>query len=159
MPLTNGANVMGATTSTLTLANVCSADDYDVVVTGPNPAGGGVVAEPSRLARLTIITAPTGVETEPTSPTSPTVRAPAPNPFRVSTTVAYDVQKVTHLVAAVYNAAGARIRSLADRTVSGSGSVTWDGRLRSGGKAPVGIYFLRVELDGVHQTRKVVLLD
>lgn len=159
VPLTDGANVMGATTSALTLTNVCSAGDYDVVVTGPNPAGGGTIAEPSRLAHLTIITTPTGVETEPTSPTAASVRAPAPNPFRASTTVAYDVQRATHLVAAVYNAAGARVRSLADRTVSGSGSVTWDGRLHSGARAPVGIYFLRVELDRVHRTRKVVLLE
>lgn len=159
VPLTNGPNVMGATTSTLTLTNVCSADDYDVVVTGPNPAGGGPVAEPSRLAHLTIITAPTGVETEPTSPTAPVVRAPAPNPFRVSTSVAYEAPRATHLVAAVYNAAGARVRSLADRTVSGAGSVTWDGRLRSGARAPVGIYFLRVELDDIRQTRKVVLVE
>jgi hypothetical protein len=158
VPLANGPGVTGATASTLTLSNVCSADDYDVVVTGPDPAGGGTISEPSRLAHLSIVT-PTGVETEPTSPTTTAVGAPAPNPFRVSTSVAYDVQGSTRLVATVYNAAGARVRSLVDRTVSRSGSVTWDGRLRSGTRAPVGVYFLRVELGSVHQTRKVALLE
>lgn len=157
VPLTDGPDVTGATTSTLTLTNVCSAADYDVVVTGPNPAGGGPIAEPSRLAHLTIV-APTGVETEPTSPAT-AIRAPAPNPFRVSTTVEYDVRKPTRLVAAVYNASGARVRSLADQTISSSGSITWDGRLHSGARAPVGIYFLRLELGGLRQTRKVVLLE
>jgi hypothetical protein len=157
VPLTDGPNVTGATTSTLTLTNVCSAADYDVVVTGPNPAGGGPIAEPSRLAHLTIV-APTGVETEPTSPAT-VIRAPAPNPFRVSTTVEYDVHQPMRLVAAVYNASGARVRSLVDQTISSSGSITWDGRLHSGARAPVGIYFLRLELDGLRQTRKVVLLE
>lgn len=159
VPLTDGPGVAGATTSTLTLTNVCTADDYDVVVTGPNPGGGGTVAEPSRLAHLNVIMTPTGVELEPTSPAVAAVGVPAPNPFRASTTVTFDAPKTTRLVADVYNAAGARVRSLAARTVSGPGSVTWDGRLRSGANAPVGIYFLRVELDGLRQTRKVVLLQ
>ena len=156
-PLTNGTGIAGATSPTLTLTNVCSADDYDVVVTGPDVLGGATVAEPSRLAHLSIVT-PTGVETEPASPTV-TVRAPAPNPFRVSTSVAYEAPVETRLVATVYNAAGARIRSLADRTVEGMGSVTWDGRLASGTRAAAGIYFLKVELGSVRQTRKVALLD
>ena len=158
VPLTNGPGVSGATTSTLTLTNVCSSDDYDVVVTGPNPAGGGTIAEPSRLAHLGVVS-PTGVDTEPTSPASPVVRAAAPNPFRVSTSIGYDVRQPTRLSATVYNAAGAKIRSLADRTVTGPGTVTWDGRLRSGARAPVGIYFLRVEVGDVRETRKVVLLE
>lgn len=158
VPLVNGPGVAGATTSTLTLTNVCSADDYDVVVTGPNPAGGGPVSEPSRLAHLTIVT-PTGVETAPTNPAIAIVRAPAPNPFRTSTSIGYDVRLPTHLSAAVYNASGARIRSLAERTVTGPGALTWDGCLRSGARAPVGIYFLRVEMGDVRETRKVVLLE
>jgi hypothetical protein len=158
VPLTNGPGITGATTSTLTLTNVCSADDYDVVVTGPDPVGGGSISEPSRLAHLTIV-AVTGVENQSTDLTSPAIRAPAPNPFRVSTSVSYEVRGTARLVATVYQASGARIRILADRTVSGSGSVTWDGRLGSGARAPAGIYFVRVELDGLHRTRKVVLLD
>jgi len=157
-PLTNGSGVSGATTSSLTLSNACSAGDYDVVVTGPNPIGGGTIAEPSRLAHLSIVTA-TGVETEPTDPAVTVIRSPAPNPFRASTTIAYDVHKETRLVADVYNASGVRIRSLADRSVSGSGTVTWDGCLTSGARAPAGIYFLRVDLGRVRETRKAVLLE
>src|SRR6185369_13554902 len=37
VPLANGPGISGATTSSLTLTNVCAAGDYDVVVTGPNP--------------------------------------------------------------------------------------------------------------------------
>jgi hypothetical protein len=156
VPLANGPGVAGATTANLTLTNVCSADDYDVVVTGPDFVGGAAVAEPSRLAHLSIVTT-TGIASEPMSPA--VIRAPAPNPFRASTNVAYEAPGETRLVATVFNASGARIRSLVDRTVSGSGSITWDGRLPSGTRAPVGIYFLRVELGALHQTRKVALLE
>ncbi|HET9252497.1 MAG TPA: hypothetical protein VFP58_10320 [Candidatus Eisenbacteria bacterium] len=159
VPLTNGPGVTGATASTLILTNVCTAGDYDVVVTGPNPVGGGTIAEPSRLAHLNIITTPTGVEVEPQSPLATAVRAPAPNPFQFSTSVAYEVGRPTHLIATVFSASGARIRSLADRTVSSPGSVTWDGRLPSGERAPAGIYFVRVELGETHRTGKVLLLQ
>jgi hypothetical protein len=145
---------MGATTSTLTLTNVCSADMYDCVVTA------GAISEPTRLATLAIVSTPTGIEIEPANPVaSAVVKAPVPNPFRTSTSVAYDVRRPTRLVATLYNASGAKIRSLADRTVSGSGSITWDGRLRSGARAPVGIYFLQVEMEDVRESRKVVLLE
>jgi hypothetical protein len=158
VPLTNGPGVSGATTSSLTLTNVCAAGDYDVVVTGPNPLGGGTVSEPSRLAHLSITT-PTGVEVDPTVSTAPAIRAAAPNPFRSSTSVDYVVHQPTRLVANVYNASGARVRSLADRMVTGPGSVSWDGRLSSGNRAPTGIYFLRFELGGLRETRKAVLLQ
>ena len=156
VPLTNGPGISGATSSNLTLTNVCAAASYDVVVTGPNPLG-GTVTEPSRLARLTIVT-PTGVETDPAGSAAPAIRAAAPNPFRSSTTVDYVMRQPTRLVANVYNVSGARIRLLADRMVTGPGSVTWDGRLPSGERAPTGIYFLRFEAGTVRETKKVVLV-
>jgi hypothetical protein len=159
VPLVDGPSVLGATTATLTLTNVCSEDDYDVLVTGPDPDNSVTITEPSRLAHVAIITNPTGVENEPTTPTATVVRAPAPNPFRISTSVVYEVNKPARLVAAVYNVSGAQVRSIVDRTVSGPGAVTWDGRLRSGERAPAGLYFLRVGLDEVRETRKVVLIE
>lgn len=155
--LTNGPGVSGATTPNLTLTNVCAAANYDVVVTGPNPIG-GTVAEPSRLAHLFIVT-PTGVAVEPAGSTAPAIRAAAPNPFRSSTSVDYVVHQPTRLTATVFNAAGARIRTLADRIVTGPGSVSWDGRLSSGDRAPTGIYFIRFELGTLRETRKAVLLQ
>ena len=114
------------------------------------------MTEPSRLARLSIVTT-TAIEANAAS-TAPAVRAAAPNPFRSSTGVDYVVHQPTRLVVDVYNASGARVRSLVDRMVTGPGSVTWDGRLRSGEPAATGIYFIRFELGGVRETRKAVLL-
>ena len=158
VPLTNGPGISGATTSSLTMTGICADGDYDVVVTGPNPVGGGTVAEPSRLAHLSIVT-PTGVGADPAGSTAPAIRAAAPNPFRASTSVGYVVHQPTRLVANVYSASGARVRSLADRMVSSPGSVSWDGRLSSGDRAPTGVYFLRFELGGLRETRKAVLLQ
>ena len=159
--LTDDGHIVGTHTATLRIINASIADegDYDVLVTGPDPATGTTVNEPSRFAHVHILTT-TGVSEEPASSApSATVRAPAPNPFRVSTSIGYEVGRASRLVATVYNASGAKVRTLADRTVSGAGSVAWDGRLASGAQAPAGIYFVRVDVAGVGQTRKIVLLQ
>ncbi|HEU4724659.1 MAG TPA: T9SS type A sorting domain-containing protein, partial [Candidatus Eisenbacteria bacterium] len=157
-PLTDGPGVSGATTPTLTLTNACSADDYDVVVTGPNPAG-GTISEPSRLAHLSIISTPTGIETDPVSE-SPIaqIRAASPNPFRAGTALSYTVPRATRLRATVYDASGARVRDLTDVVVSGPGSIVWDGRTQRGDRAPAGVYFVHVDAGAVRETKKVVLL-
>ena len=167
VPLTNGGNISGATTGTLIISSACFADagNYDVVVTGVPPGGGSPpgtpVSEPSRLATLGIITAVTGVETDPVSepPAAVVVRNASPNPFYGKTSVRYEAPHAGRLRATVYNVAGAKIRTVADEMTSGAGVVTWDGRLRSGARAPVGIYFIRIEVGGVRETRKVVLAD
>ncbi|HEU4725345.1 MAG TPA: hypothetical protein VFU59_08615 [Candidatus Eisenbacteria bacterium] len=160
-PLTDDGHFTGTTTATLGISNAVPADegDYDVVVTGPDPATGVTVSEPSRLAHFHVLTT-TGVGEEPANPVPfATVRAPAPNPFRLSTSVGYEVGPVSRLVATVYSVSGTRIRVLADRTVSGVGSVNWDGRLSSGARAPAGVYFVHVDVASVHETRKIVLLQ
>jgi hypothetical protein len=157
-PLTNNGHFSGVTTGTLTITNACHADTghYDVVVT---TISGPTVIEPSRLAHLGITTS-TGVGDEPVA----TVRglslaAPAPNPFRLTTSVRYALPTPTHLRAAVYDLAGARVRTLVDEVVPASGAVTWDGNTLSGSRAPRGIYFLHVEAGGMRQTKRIVLVD
>ena len=59
---------------------------------------------------------------------------------------------------AIYNAAGARVRTLLDGDVSGSRALAWDGATSSGTRAPAGVYFLRVEAGSYRESRKLVLL-
>ena len=159
-PLTNGSGVSGATSPTLTIQNVCTAQAgyYSVVVTlvGTNPP----VQVPSRLAQLNVITTTTAVGEESTPPSNTSRLAPAtPNPFRASTGIRYDLGHAsTHLRAKVYDARGAEVRTLEDRAVSGSGTLTWDGLTRSGVRAPAGVYFVRVEAGDLKESKKVVLL-
>ncbi|HET9250478.1 MAG TPA: FlgD immunoglobulin-like domain containing protein [Candidatus Eisenbacteria bacterium] len=152
VPLTDGGQISGATSPTLTISNACTADAayyYDVVVTYAGQA------EPSRLVRIHIATA-TGVED---SPQAFSITGAAPNPFTEATTFHYSVRSPTRIVMVIYDVKGAVVRTLEDRVITGTGSITWDGRTRSGAKAAPGIYFLRVEAGTVRETRKLVLLQ
>jgi hypothetical protein len=158
-PLTNDGHFSGVNSPNLTISNACTADEgyYSVVATviGSNP----VITIPSRFAHLSIVTSPTGVETDDVTPARVSFFAPAaPNPFRSETALRYTVPTSTRVVAAVYDASGARIRRLADEVVSGSGSISWDGQTQSGERAPAGVYFVHLEAGTVRETRKLVFL-
>jgi len=154
MPLSNNGHVTGATTQTLTIDNACVADSgyYDVVLSD------GTIIEPSRLARLRVDTA-TGVEGPTGAPQRAfSIVAAGPTPFESGTSFRYAAAKPQHATIAIYNAAGARIASLADGVLAGSGTLTWDGRTGAGARAPAGIYFLRAEAGSFRESRKIVLL-
>jgi flagellar hook capping protein FlgD len=156
-PLTNNAQVSGATSPTLTVSNACTADAgyYSVVATvvGSNPP----ITIPSRFAHLTIVTAVTGVAEDDVTPVSSFAPA-APNPFQSETALHYTVPPSTRVVAAVYNALGARVRGLTDAVLSGSGSIAWDGRTQAGERAPAGVYFVHLQAGMIRDSKKVVLL-
>ena len=154
IPLANSGHVAGATTQTLSINNACVADSgyYDVVLSD------GTILEPSRLARLSVNTI-SGVEVPAEGPPRAfSIQAAGPNPFVGQTSFHYVAAKPLYATIAIYNAAGARIRSLAKSVLSGSGTVTWDGETDAGARAPAGIYFLRVEAGSIRESRKVVLV-
>lgn len=158
-PLTNDGHYSGVNSHTLTINNACTSDAgyYSVVATivGSNP----VLTIPSRFAQLTIVSTPTGVAVDEVSPARVSSFAPpSPNPFRVETALHYTVPPSTRVVAAVYDASGARVRSLTNAVVSGSDSIAWDGRTQAGGRAPAGVYFVHIQAGAVRETKKVVLL-
>jgi len=157
-PLADDGHVSGSTASTLVIDNACDADigSYDVVVTS-SLAPGGPVVEVSRQALLGISTV-TAVGDAVPEPRAFAVSAAAPNPFVRETKFRYEATSPTRVTMAVYNVAGARVRLLMDRDVSGAGTVAWDGRTRSGARAPAGIYYLRVDAGARHEHRKIVLL-
>lgn len=158
-PLTNDSHISGANSPNLTITGACTADAgyYSVVATviGSNP----VITIPSRFARLTIVTSPTGVATDDVTPARVASFAPAaPNPFQSETAMRYTVPPSTRVVAAVYDASGARVRRLMNAVLSGSGSIPWDGRTQVGVPAPAGVYFVHLEAGSVRETKKVVLV-
>ena len=157
-PLANNGNVSGATSSTLVISNACTSDagTYDVVVTSSSAPGGPAV-EVSRQASLQISTA-TGIADVALEPRAFTVSAAAPNPFGRETKFRYEAPSHTRVTMAIYNVAGARVRVLMDRELSGAGTVAWDGKTQSGARAPAGIYFLRVDEGARRENRKIVLL-
>jgi hypothetical protein len=151
VPLSNGGHYAGITTSSLTISSASAADTgfYDVVLTE------GAIVEPSRLAHLAL-SGTVGVEDGSLVPGHVTVGMAAPNPSRLSTSFLYSVRHNVPAVATIYDAAGRMVRPIADRTLSGSGALAWDGRTAAGESAPPGIYFLRVEAGGQSIVRRFV---
>jgi len=157
-PLANNGHISGSTTSALVINNACNSDagSYDVVVTSSSAPGGPVV-EVSRQAQLGISTV-TAVDGGVPEPRAFVVSPAAPNPFTSETRFRFDVKNPTRVTMSIYNVAGARIRVLMDREVSGAGNVAWDGLTRSGSRAPSGIYYLRVDAGSQHEHQRIVLL-
>jgi len=154
VPLANGGNVSGATSQTLIIDNACNADAgyYDVVLDD------GTIVEPSQLATLGISTV-SGVETPAEGPQPAfSIQAAGPNPTSGAISFRYNAAAPRHVLIGIYSATGARIRTLVRGMASGSGTVTWDGNLESGLRAPAGIYFLRVETGEIRESRKIVLV-
>ncbi len=88
------------------------------------------------------------------------VAGPRPNPARIGSRVAIDVEGVHGLVdASIYDAAGRAIRRLAPvRVVDGGAVLTWDLTSRSGEPVPVGVYVVRIGGAGAVSARRLIVL-
>lgn len=86
-----------------------------------------------------------------------------PNPFNPSTTLPFTIpggtgaKTLVHM--AVYDIRGTLVKTLADDVYSGGRhTVRWDGRNNRGELVASGIYFARLSLGEINQTRKLILL-
>lgn len=87
-----------------------------------------------------------------------TLRA-APNPFRASVSLEFDLDAPTGVGLGVWDVSGRRIRRIVEGAVTaGAARFAWDGRDDAGHPAPPGIYFVRLETAGGRVTRKLVRL-
>lgn len=83
----------------------------------------------------------------------------APNPFNPRTTIRFALTRAGRARLVVFDAAGRRVSTLLDRSLpAGEMSVEWDGRDEVGRTAASGIYFYKLEADGVKLSRKMALL-
>ncbi|MBZ0267440.1 hypothetical protein K8I85_04745 [bacterium] len=82
-----------------------------------------------------------------------------PNPFRLATSLPFDLARDGHVTLDVMNVAGQRVVRLVDRPLgAGSHAVPWGGRDALGHRVASGTYFYRVRTDdGAAATRKMVL--
>lgn len=80
----------------------------------------------------------------------------APNPFRVATTLRFELPRAGQVGVRVFDTAGRLVRRL-DRTLpAGPNALVWDGLDEAGNPAPNGVLFYQVTADGVRQTSKIV---
>ena len=91
--------------------------------------------------------------------TSTQLAGSAPNPFRASTTIRYDIAEEGHAEIVVYDVLGRRVRTLLDRDVRPGTNrvVKWQGTNSLGQPVASGVYFVRLEMEsGQQDVSKVV---
>lgn len=101
-----------------------------------------------------------GVGEEPSDaePTPLRFYAPAPNPFRSRTTIAFDLSESTPVDVRVFDVAGAVVGVLHDGILGpGHHRVEWGDRASASPPVP-GLYFVRVRLGGLERTQKLIVL-
>lgn len=95
------------------------------------------------------------------APAAPSLalRAPSPNPFRTSTTIAFDMPRAGTVTLRVLDLSGRAVRTLANgRTGAGLQHLVWDGRDDEGRALAPGVYLVRVQAGERSLTRRVALV-
>jgi len=79
----------------------------------------------------------------------------APNPFNATTNISFTLTQSSPVTIAVYNVAGQLVSTVADNQsfTEGSHSVQWDGQSLS-----PGVYFCRLNANGISQTHRMLLV-
>jgi hypothetical protein len=84
--------------------------------------------------------------------------APSPNPASRATTLAFALPRAGRVRLDVLDAAGRRVRSLADgERAAGTHAIAWDLRDAEDHPVAAGLYFLRLTYDGIASTRKLLV--
>jgi hypothetical protein len=83
-----------------------------------------------------------------------------PNPFKKRSLITYCMPRSARIKISMYNCLGNEIRTLLDNwQAAGTHTIQFDGRDRFGMTLPGGVYFWRLELDGVESAEKIIRVD
>ena len=90
---------------------------------------------------------------------SPHLLEPYPSPAIGSATLSFDLARAARVSLSLYDLRGERIRTLIDGESRPAGTQIepWDGRDGDGRDVPAGIYFVRLEVEGVRQEQRFAL--
>lgn len=150
-PIDGVTDAVGAPGSVRSLAKIGN----DLHVGGSFTFAGGV---PS--ANYAILEQVTTVAAEPAPPRARTALLGVhPNPFNPSTQIRFSLQDPAGSHLDLYDAAGRHVRrfDLSNRG-AGEGSVQWNGTDTNGRRVSSGVYFVRLESNGLVDQTRVVLL-
>jgi len=99
----------------------------------------------------------TGISDNPVLPTAFALRVPAPNPYRESVRVSFDVPKQSRVVIRIFDLAGREVTTLFDGSKpQGRFDAFWKGENYNGNQVPPGVYFLAMSGGDYHAVRKIV---
>ena len=108
----------------------------------------------------TLTAAPQSSDAPPAVPARTALVSAAPNPFRSSTRVAFDLAVEADVALEVYDVHGSRVAVLArGRRPAGSHQVAWAGRDAGGRELPAGVYLLRLVAGEQRSVRKAVKIE
>ncbi|MBN2564812.1 MAG: T9SS type A sorting domain-containing protein [Candidatus Eisenbacteria bacterium] len=88
------------------------------------------------------------------------LKAASPNPFAETTSIAYSVPTGGGFVdIAIYDVNGREVRNLVSRSMeAGAGNAVWDGLDNAGQHVASGVYFARLDIDGLTASGKLIVL-
>jgi hypothetical protein len=125
---------------------------YKVVLGSADPAGSPI------LDRVVFGPPLAGVESGSLSRPARSLAA-SPNPFNPQATISFAMDREEKIRISVYSATGRRVRTLADGVyAAGPHQLSWDGQDNHGRSLPSGMYLVRLEAPGYHESKKLVLL-
>ncbi len=83
-----------------------------------------------------------------------------PNPFNSTTVIRYNLAETSYVRLDIFDHLGQHVTSLVDgRQESGEATVNWDGTDDNGKRVSSGVYFYRLQHDGISSSRKMLLLQ
>jgi hypothetical protein len=92
-------------------------------------------------------------------PSVPTLNQNSPNPFNSSTAITFDVPRPANVQLDIVSVLGEKVTTLVNHAMlRGQHQIVWDGKDRFGNAQPSGVYFYRLTVGTLVQTRKMVLL-
>ena len=93
-------------------------------------------------------------------PSVPVLSNNFPNPFNPTTTISFSIPVASKIELSVYNIKGQKVKSLVtDSFESGNHSVIWNGKDDTGKSIGSGVYFYKLNVNGVsNQIRKCILM-
>lgn len=103
----------------------------------------------------------TGVETQPSTqqPQQFVLGQNYPNPFNPETTIAVTLPRSAEVHITIYNSLGQRVSTLHNGLMGqGKHSLLWTARDDRAQPLPSGVYFCRLDVNGQHQIRKMLLV-
>ena len=82
-----------------------------------------------------------------------------PNPFNPSTTISYTIAQNAHVKLEIVNLVGNTVRTLLNtRVPSGNHSIVWNGSTNDGKMVTSGIYFYKISVGEITESRKMMFL-